>query len=1219
MHYALQHQLRRLGLDPQTLPVDLATWQEFLERVSRSYTEADQKRYLMERSLTLSSRELLELYNQQSQESEARLQAERDRLRSIISSLGAGLCILDPQGGLLSMNPEAERLLGWPEAELVGNSLLDRIGSRSQLCLKGFQRLATSSTSGLASPLKPIESSDDQFICANGNILFVSYVLTPILEQNTFVGAALIFLDITERKQAQLEAERSISLLQATFDSTDAGILAVDRQGKVLNFNQKFVEMWQVPPALLKPLQDQSVLAFVLRQLKDPPRFLKTVMQLSSEPHTPTYDVVEFKDGRIFELYSHPSEMGEKLVGRVWSFRDITQRKRVEKALQYRVEFEQLITNLSTHFISLTTDEIENGIQQALQRISTFIGVEQSYLYLFSDPKIQMNSIYQWLAIKTPNHRPKQQTKLTNLLRKISASKLYGPDIPWIERQLNRYENIYLSIQDLPPEALRDLEYLQKFHPVSDLSSYSETKHSLQIQSIILIPLVCRRAIVGFLRFDSIHSSYTWSSDSIALLKMVGEMFSNAIERKQTEEFLRQTEAKYRSIFENAAEGICQTTLEGQYISANPALARILGYESPEQLLQMLTNIREQLYVNPSRRDEFIAEIQTHNSVSAFESQVYRRDGTMIWISENARAVRDKTGQLLCFEGTIEDITESKQAAEALKQAKEEAVAANRAKSTFLANMSHELRTPLNAIIGYSEILAEEAEDEGYGDIVPDLERIRTAGRNLLALINDILDISKIEAGRMDLYLETFQISMLIENVVTTAQPLVDQNRNRFNINYAPDTPNTMHADLTKVRQVLLNLLSNAAKFTSDGEITLNIGRAHTLSPEGFANVDPLLHFPSDYIQFQVQDTGIGISPEQRKILFQPFTQGDASTTRRYGGTGLGLTISQRFCQMMQGDISVDSELGRGSTFTIYLPLSVPSSLPGSENPDLEALQEQIAPDTDPEFILDEPAPTVQGESITVLVIDDDANTRDLIERSLVREGLRVETSVTGEEGLQLARQQRPDAIILDIILPKMDGWTVLSTLKADPDLAEIPVIVLSFISNKNRGFALGASDYLTKPFDGKRLAALLSKYQPDRKQEILPGADRILVVEDDSATRQLLRGLLQRQGWIVLEAENGQEALQMIQHSPPTLILLDLVLPQKSGFELIHDLHRTEQWANIPIIVLTAAELTPTEWILLRGYVEQILQKGSYSCEDLLREIHTLLKASLKPAPVKS
>ncbi|HBW57872.1 MAG TPA: PAS domain-containing sensor histidine kinase, partial [Oscillatoriales bacterium UBA8482] len=374
MHYALQRQLKRLGLDRQTPPVDIATWQEFLEVVNHSYNQADQERNLIERSLTLSSRQMLELYNQQTQESEARLQNERNRAKSVISSLGAGLCILNPQGRLLSMNPEAERLLGWSEVELVGNPVLEWIGERSRLSLDGFQRLTESaSTPGeLTSLLEPIKSSDDQFLCADGSILPVSYVLTPILEQNTFIGAVLVFLDITERKQAQLEAERSLSLLRATFDSTDAGILAVDPTGKILNFNQKFVEMWQVPTSLFKPPHDQSALAFVLRQLKDPPRFLKTVMQLSSEPQIPTYDVVEFKDGRIFELYSHPSQIGKKLVGRVWSFRDITQRKRVEKALQYRVEFEQLITHLSTHFISLTTEGIENGIQQALERISIF-------------------------------------------------------------------------------------------------------------------------------------------------------------------------------------------------------------------------------------------------------------------------------------------------------------------------------------------------------------------------------------------------------------------------------------------------------------------------------------------------------------------------------------------------------------------------------------------------------------------------------------------------------------------------------------------------------------------------------------------------------------------------------------------------------------------------------------------------------------------------------
>ncbi len=1219
MHPLLQRQLKRLGLNPQTPPVDLVVWQELLERVSRSYTEADQERYLMERSLTLSSRELLELYNRQSQESEARLEAERDRLRSVISSLGAGLCILDPQGCLLSMNPQAERLLGWSEAELVGHPLLERLSHRSRLSINDVQPLSRLSEQAFESEIKSIQSSDDQFICQNGSILPVSFVLTPILEQDRLVGAVLVFFDITDRKQAQLEAERSLSLLQATFDSTDAGILAVDRTGRVLNFNQKFVEMWQVPLAFLTPPNDQSALAFVLRQLKDPPRFLKTVMQLSSEPYAPTYDVVEFKDGRIFELYSHPSQIGEKLVGRVWSFRDITQRKRVEKALQYRVEFEQLITNLSTHFISLNTDEIESGIQQALQRISTFIGVDQSYLYLFGDYELSMTSIYQWFSTRNPANPVPRNRLLQAWLNRSRPPKLYTATIPWITRQLNRYENLYLAVQDLPAEAFQDLNYLQQFHQTLNLSlPYTATDSLPSVQAIILVPLVCRRSLVGFLRFDSIQSSYTWSSDSIALLKMVGEMFSNAIERKQTEEVLRKTEAKYRSIFENAAEGICQSTLEGKYISVNPALARILGYDSPQELLEKMTNIGEQLYVSPRRRSEFMSMIQAQNSISGFESQVYRKNGSIIWISENARAVKDQNGQIIYFEGTVEDITESKQAAEALKQAKEEAVAANRAKSTFLANMSHELRTPLNAIIGYSEILAEEAEDSDYSDIVPDLERIRTAGRNLLALINDILDISKIEAGRMDLYLENIQIPLLIESVVTTAQPLVDQNRNSLQIEYAPDAPTAMYADVTKVRQVLLNLLSNAAKFTSEGHITLKVSSASTRREDGLDLATS--------VRFQVIDTGIGISPEQQKQLFQPFTQGDASTTRRYGGTGLGLTISQRFCEMMQGYITVESQLDQGSTFSVYLPLQVEPLLSGEE-----AVEEDY--EEEPEDSLGWNTQTSEADNSSylllpsaafpipplILVIDDDPQARDLVERSLTRAGLQVITASTGEDGLRLARELSPDAIILDIVLPSMDGWTVLSSLKADPDLAEIPVIVLSFISNKNRGFALGASDYLTKPVDGKRLVSLLSKYQGNVHVPIQPLSDQILVVEDDPNTQQMLQELLEQQGWEVVTASSGLEALQRVRHSPPCLILMDLVLPEKSGFELVSDLRSNSQWANIPIIVITAAELSPLERIQLQGDVEQILLKGSYSCEELLHEIHTRVNASLKQAPLTS
>ncbi|MDY7020515.1 MAG: PAS domain S-box protein, partial [Cyanobacteriota bacterium] len=872
MHSLLQRQLKRLDLRENTPPDNAVAWQEFLERISRSYTEADQERYLMERSLTLSSREMLQLYEQQRQESETRLAEERDRLQAVISSLGAGLCILDPDGCLLSMNPEAERLLGWQQSELVGQPLIPQIAPHnSSLSLVDFPCTFQDCLDCLPSdpsPPQSLHSSDEQFVCKDGTILAVSYILNPILDQEQLIGAALVFLDITDRKRAQLEAEQSLSLLQATFNATDAGIVALNRSGRVSNFNQKFIEMWQIPEEILRSPHEQSALTFVLRKLKRPPRFLNTVMQLSAEPKTATYDIVEFEDSRIFEVYSHPSKVGEKIVGRVWSFRDITERKRVEKALQHRVNFEQLITNLSTYFISLSPDEIDNGIQKSLQKISRFIGVDRSYLYLFPDEEISMKLVYEWTNIKVDGLQSDSLENpekiqliqlLENRLKSNSDSRINRSEIPWIMEQLSQLKSIHCLADELPEEGKTDLRRLQQYHSSPKLRVPNPVPPD-DIQYLTIIPLVSSKSVIGFLRFDAVNSGFSWSSDSIALLKMVAEMFSNAIERKRTEIVLRQTEAKYRSIFENAAEGICQTTPQGNYLSVNPALARILGYVSPEDLMAKVTNISQQLYVKPNRRAEFIEEMRTHHAVSGFESQVYRQDGNIIWISENARTVQDATGRIICYEGTVEDITESRKAALALKQAKEAAVAASRAKSTFLANMSHELRTPLNAIIGYSEILSEEAVELGYEDLVPDLERICTAGRNLLTLINDILDISKIEAGRMDLYLETFSISALLQMVISTAQPLIDNNENSLEIE-CNDRNETLVADVTKVRQILLNLLSNAAKFTTAGQIKLKVEIVYPELEDGEDSLTEPSATP--WVQFQVCDTGIGMSPEQ--------------------------------------------------------------------------------------------------------------------------------------------------------------------------------------------------------------------------------------------------------------------------------------------------------------------------------------------------------------------
>jgi signal transduction histidine kinase/CheY-like chemotaxis protein len=539
------------------------------------------------------------------------------------------------------------------------------------------------------------------------------------------------------------------------------------------------------------------------------------------------------------------------------------------------------------------------------------------------------------------------------------------------------------------------------------------------------------------------------------------------------------------------------------------------------------------------------------------------------------------------FQEREQELVERKRAAEELQKAKEAAESASRAKSTFLANMSHELRTPLTGIIGYSELLQQEAQFLGYADLVPDLERIRVAGNHLLALINDILDLSKIESGKMELYVEAFDINCLIDEVVTTADHLIEKNGNTLEVCIADDL-GTMHADLTKVRQVLLNLLSNAAKFTTQGDITLSAVRAL---------VDGV-----GWIYFQITDTGIGISAEQLRHLFQEFTQADASTTRKYGGTGLGLALSRRFCQMMGGDIYATSQEGCGSTFTVRFPAHVA----GDQEPFVASLP---ASDVHGRTLV--PSPTYQRQAHTMLVIDDDPAVRELLPRCLAPAGMSVVTAASGEEGLRLAKELHPDMITLDVLMPGMDGWTVLTALKAAPDLADIPVIMLSIMDDPGKGFVLGASDYLVKPIDNKRLMALVDTYAYGRASTSRSVQDRILIVEDDDLLRELLRRTLEREGWAVHEATNGRQALDYVAKHQPALILLDLMLPEIDGVQVIDELRASVAGRSIPIIVLTAKDLLPVERKRLNNSVSQILQKGAYSLEGLLRQVCDLVSAA--------
>jgi PAS domain S-box-containing protein len=712
-----------------------------------------------------------------------------------------------------------------------------------------------------------------------------------------------------------------------------------------------------------------------------------------------------------------------------------------------------------------------------------------------------------------------------------------------------------------------------------------------RIREAVMIPMVAEDRVVGGLNINRMEGSSPLREEDLQLLEGLATRAARAIATAQLMRDQKLTASELEtlvvertrelsaanqfldSVIENIPNMIFVKDAEDlRFIRFNRAGEELLGFSRSE-----LLGKNDFDFFPPDQAEQFVsADRETlrnrHLVDIPGETIQTKAKGTRILHTKKI-PILDETGAPSFLLGISEDITEAKQAQEALLQAQEEAERANRAKSQFLAGMSHELRTPLNAILGFSELLSDDSTDRfDQATRRRFLDQIHSSGQHLLELINDILDLSKVEAGQMNLHLEPIELGTLIGGIQATVEPLARSKS--ISLNTSPLTELRLIADAGKVRQMLLNLVSNAIKFTpSGGRIGIQARQVES------------------WVEIAVSDSGIGIAKQDLTRLFTEFQQLDAGPGREQEGTGLGLALTKRFAELHGGRVTVDSTVGKGSTFTLRLPLQAMAV--GAPAP--VTLPQVAAVD------LDRPL---------VLIVDDDPQAAEILARHLEAGGFRSELARTGAEALTMARDLKPVAITLDILLPEVDGWEVLNRLKADEATRDIPVVVVSVVDNAALGRALGALDYFVKPVDGKALLSRLGQYTFTTKVKSEPV--RVLVVDDEPANLDLLEALLKPAGFGVLRANGGQEGIAVARSKMPDLILLDLMMPNVTGFDVVEALRAEEATRSIPVMVLTAKELTADDKKALNGQVAAIFERNSVAGTDLtawLRDIGTKMR----------
>ncbi len=970
------------------------------------------------------------------------------------------------------------------------------------------------------------------------------------------VGA---WTDIEERKRTQQELahtltakEEILTELNAVLDSIEYGILILDSNLRIQTHNRAYREIWGIPeeflvanPSLQEDMEYTRNLGLYEIDDETWPSYLESRVNSIRQGGLPASES-RLANGKVLQYQCIDFANGQRML----TYFDITEFKRVEDALRTSEERYALITEAS-----------DEGIYEwRIEADKTYVSPQLSHFFGIESGEVPTDSL-NWM-----NHvHPEDQ----ELYRKTMRGHLKGRNDKWEhEYRSSTRDGKYRWVHDHGTTVRNEkglvVRIVGAIRDVTARRRAEETAHQ-KTELVALLQTVASAAnestsVETAMQFaiNKVCTFFGWPSGHVYLLADdgSGDMVSTNLWYLQEEGTFGQLQEIIRDCRWRAGKGLIGKVLQ------HKAPAWVTDVNKDPQFLDFSTT------KNVGISATFAFPVLTGGEVVAV-LQLFSPDPIKPRASllEAIPPIGAQLGQ----------VVERSRAEELLREAKEQAEAGAKAKTQFLANMSHELRTPLNAIIGISEMLYEDAEDFGHEDFIEPLWRTRRAGKHLMNLINDVLDLSKIEAGKIELHLEEFDIATVVQEGVTTAQSIAENNNNQIEVSYSKGV-DRIFADITRVRQIIINLLSNASKFTRDGVITVRADR------EQKATGDELL--------LSVSDTGIGMNDGQLQKLFQEFSQADSSTTREYGGTGLGLTISQRFCHLMGGDINVSSILGQGSTFTVRLPMQVNQkgvlTIPSAKS------STDIA--------------TLTGRNNTVLVIDDDETALDMMRRFLAKQGFDVVTACNGEEGLRLAAELSPTVITLDVMMPGVDGWEILRRLKSNPELATIPVVMLTILDEKNKGYALGASDYVTKPIDRDHLRSILARYQ------LKDNGQRVLVIDDDETARQTLRRTLVNEGWQVEEAENGRIAFDWLQGQDVDLILLDLMMPEMDGFEFLTKLRDRPDINHIPVIVVTGADLTEDDRRYLNGGVERILSKNAYDENELLTEVRRLLMQFLQP-----